>query len=72
MAVANAVDLPRLGQDPLTFQDGRFEFVWRNGESPGPGLTCRPKGRATDKGANTVVDSYSWVYTWSEPDGAGE
>jgi hypothetical protein len=54
-------------QDPLTFSDGRFEFVWRNGESPGPGLTCRPGGRATDKGSPTVIDSYSWVYTWSAP-----
>jgi hypothetical protein len=59
-------------QDPLTFSDGRLEFVWRNGESPGPGLTCRPphpgsKPRPADKGAPTIVDSYSWVYTWSAP-----
>jgi hypothetical protein len=54
-------------KDPLTFADGRFEFVWRNGESPGPGLTCRPTGRSTDRGAPTVIDSYSWVYTWSAP-----
>lgn len=53
-------------QDPLTFADGRFEFVWRNGESP-TGLTCRPAGRATDNGAPVMIDSYVWVYTWSAP-----
>lgn len=54
-------------KDPLTFSDGRFEFVWRNGESPGPGLTCRPTGRNTDNGSPTVIDSYAWVYTWRAP-----
>merc|ERR1712060_807639 len=54
-------------KDPMTFTDGRLEFVWRNGESPGPGLTCRPQGRPTDNGSPTVVDSYSWVYTWNAP-----
>lgn len=54
-------------KDPLTFADGRFEFVWRNGESVGPGLTCRPNAHATDQGSPTIVDSYSWVYTWSTP-----
>ena len=53
-------------QDPLTFSDGRLEFVWRNGESP-KGLTCRPLGRDTDHGSPTIVDSYAWVYTWDAP-----
>jgi hypothetical protein len=45
-------------RDPMTFTDGRFALVWRNGESPGPGLSCRPAGRAGDRGSPTVVDSY--------------
>jgi hypothetical protein len=53
-------------QDPMTFSD-RFELVWRNGESPGPGLTCRPTGRPADKGSAVTIDSYVWVYTWSAP-----
>ena len=55
-------------QDPLTFQDGRLELVWRNGESP-VGLTCRPGGRPTDRGSPVVIDSYAWVYTWNEKKG---
>jgi len=54
-------------KDPMTFSDGRLELVWRNGESPGPGLTCRPTAKRPTAGSPTVVDSYAWVYTWNDP-----
>ena len=79
-STAHGLDNPRpswwtayryFDKDPMTFTDGRLELIWRNGESPGPGLTCRPAGRPTDDGSPVVIDSYAWVYTWSDPATSG-